>query len=319
MEFLSMLSLHVFRTVMETGTFAAAAGKLYISQPAVSGHIHRIEKQLGVVLFETPYGRKLKPTVACNLLYEYAIEIAVKNADLADLLKGDTAGERGRLSLAFSSSATALSSLVGKFANEYPDIQIIVRNPSSTSGREALKKGDLDIGFFPYFDEHQLQCYPMFEEPMEIICSPDHPLARYDYITVEDLHRQIFVACIEGSDYNRLLEAFLTASGISYQESTIRVENGSAILKVVEQGYGLGLLAYSTLEQSLKMGSVTCLTPSRRLPYTFIKTYLFFRSNYKLSATHKLFLGFIYDNIRKYYPYFIMHSPDYLQSAKPQV
>ena len=307
MDYLSMHGLRVFRTVMETGTFAAAAAKMNISQPAVSGHIRRIEEYLGITLFETPFGRRLKPTSAGELLYEYAIEITVRNDDFINLLTNDSRGERGRLRVASSSSRTAVTSLLGMFSRQYPNIQIIARGIDSMSGKELLKKGEIDLGLFLYSDDPKLQCSPIFEEPLEIICSSEHPLTKRDQVTAEDLRNQRFITFIQGSEYNRLLYAFLSASDIEYRESNIQVDNSGSIVQVVEQGDDLGLVSRSTLDQSFRLGKIACLKPSPALQVPYVRTFLFLRNYYILPAAGHLFLQFLSINMQKHFPYFIIH------------
>src|ERR1700744_2484081 len=63
--------LKVFYTVAKRLNFTRAAMELYISQPAVTKHIHELERQLGQTLFERSGNKKIALTLAGSLLLEY--------------------------------------------------------------------------------------------------------------------------------------------------------------------------------------------------------------------------------------------------------
>jgi len=98
----SQIGLRILKIAVELGTFTAAAHALKISQPAVSAHIHRIEKELGVEIFKRPYGRKLKLTEAGHVIYLYAADILAKTTELHTAKDKLTKGGVGQVRFAFS-------------------------------------------------------------------------------------------------------------------------------------------------------------------------------------------------------------------------
>src|SRR4051812_5212339 len=73
--------LRMFLTVFKERSFSGAADVLHISQPAVSIQIRRLEKTLGVKLFER-LGRAVYPTFEAQLVAEYANRISDLLVDL---------------------------------------------------------------------------------------------------------------------------------------------------------------------------------------------------------------------------------------------
>ncbi len=68
---LNLERLRIFLTVVEEGTYTAAARRLHLSQPAVSQQIRTLEEELGVRLFRR-VGRRAVPTYAGQVLAEQA-------------------------------------------------------------------------------------------------------------------------------------------------------------------------------------------------------------------------------------------------------
>jgi DNA-binding transcriptional LysR family regulator len=73
--------LRIFLSVLKERSFSGAADVLHISQPSVSIQIRRLEKSLGIKLFER-LGRAVYPTSEAELVAEYANRISDLLVDL---------------------------------------------------------------------------------------------------------------------------------------------------------------------------------------------------------------------------------------------
>jgi DNA-binding transcriptional LysR family regulator len=92
LETLSTEQLRTFATIAETGSYTAAAERLYRSQPAVSLQIKRLEEQIGARLLDRS-GRVSRPTEAGRILLGYAKRILDLNEEaLAKLTLADATG-----------------------------------------------------------------------------------------------------------------------------------------------------------------------------------------------------------------------------------
>src|SRR5262245_53545593 len=85
--------LSVFKSVVDSGGFNAAATELGIAQPSVGAHVKALESQLGQPLFHRHRGSRPKLTKAGETLYAYAADVLKKSEEtsqvLVDLRKGD--------------------------------------------------------------------------------------------------------------------------------------------------------------------------------------------------------------------------------------
>jgi len=87
MHWLNYHHLLYFWTVVREGTVTAAAEKLFVSQPTVSGQIRELEKAAGDKLFRKA-GRELRLTDTGRMVFEYAEEIFSTGQELMERLRG---------------------------------------------------------------------------------------------------------------------------------------------------------------------------------------------------------------------------------------
>lgn len=180
-------ALALFATVVEQGSFSAAARTLDMSPSAVSRAIDRIEGRLGVRLL-------LRSTRALSLTAEGQTYLQAARRILADLDDAeqqiaDRGTPRGRLriSAALSHGRLCVVPLLGEFAALYPHILIDIALTDllvDVAGGQA----DVAIRFGPLSDS-SLTARKLGETRRVIVASPDY-LARHGTPrTPEDLHR----------------------------------------------------------------------------------------------------------------------------------
>ncbi|QHQ62788.1 LysR family transcriptional regulator [Anaerocolumna sedimenticola] len=142
------LSLYkIFNTVAETGNISHAAKELYISQPAISKAITKLEENLGILLFNRT-SRGVHLTEEGNLLYEHT-----KSA-FDTLLQGEANIKRinelgiGHLRIGVSTTLCKyiLLPYLKRFVSSHPHIKITIECQSTFQTLELLERGKLDIG-----------------------------------------------------------------------------------------------------------------------------------------------------------------------------
>jgi DNA-binding transcriptional LysR family regulator len=92
----TLLSLKVFRQVVESGSFVAAAGRLNLSTAMTSKHLMHLEKHLGTRLLNRS-SRSLSLTESGKLLFERC-KVILEEVEEAELAVGSVSGApRGTL------------------------------------------------------------------------------------------------------------------------------------------------------------------------------------------------------------------------------
>jgi DNA-binding transcriptional LysR family regulator len=167
------LDLNQMRSVVvlaEHLHFGRAAAALYISQPALTKQIRKIEGTLGGPLF-VRRPRQLTLTRAGQVLVEQA-RFLLRDAQLAiDVSRGAIRGDAGVLRIGFGlpSLATGLPDLIQRFRRRFPGVQISMREMSTPPQLEALENGTLDVGFVRLpIPASDISSFPLFSDRLVI-------------------------------------------------------------------------------------------------------------------------------------------------------
>lgn len=143
----NLLNAETLLWIARTGTFRAAAQKLFTTQPAVSARMKELENSLGVALFEKR-GRKLELTPAARRFMErvepllYAVDRAFSIDDSPD----DVANATGTLRIGMGEiSMTWFSGIVPELRRLMPRISYEIEMDLAFQLKNKLRQGDLDM------------------------------------------------------------------------------------------------------------------------------------------------------------------------------
>src|ERR1700682_38874 len=116
--------LRVFQAVADEGSFSRAARSLFLSHPAVTQHIHALEAELGVPLFDR-LGRRSTLTPAGASLAQHVPQIMglVRLAETAAREAGGAASRTLRLGVSETLATYVLPPLLGELQGRLPDVE----------------------------------------------------------------------------------------------------------------------------------------------------------------------------------------------------
>lgn len=137
----------IFYTVARHGSISKAADELFISQPAISKSIKKLEQNLSVPLFiRTPRGVEL--TEDGKLLFDHVETALTSVAEGEALLRKNRDLEIGHLHIGVSTTLCKYLMLpyLQRFTEENPHIQVTINCLSSTDTAKMLEENRLDIG-----------------------------------------------------------------------------------------------------------------------------------------------------------------------------
>ena len=174
--------LRAFVTVVEEGSFSAAARKLRRVQSAVSTAMANLETQLGVSIWDRSQ-KRLRLTDQGQALLGAARRVLVEVDSLRVLSAGMVLGLEAQVSLCLDAlfPVPALVELCGAFSREFPavDLRIDTQVMSSVAARVIEGRATLGVvtplGIVPGLERQALASLPMAP-----VVSPKHPLASYE-------------------------------------------------------------------------------------------------------------------------------------------
>ncbi len=234
-------------------SFSVAARKTYISQPAVSARIKRLEEYFDVELFErTPAGLRL--TAAGKIFFDYAQRLEQLVAEAERAVKDISEGDDVHLYIGANRSATSvmLPELLGHFSHACPDVRVRTELQSPDQLLERLSYGFLDAVIVEQaVDEERFHVTPLLKDEVVVICLPDHPLAQKGRISIEELCREPLVTNSPMSGTRQMLRERLDLHDKNDNDLNIIMELQSIDLvrQMTETRHAIGLVSRLVMSQ----------------------------------------------------------------------
>jgi DNA-binding transcriptional LysR family regulator len=249
---INLHQLKIFHTVARSGSFSRAAAELQISQPSVSIQVGELERQLGADLFEQA-GKSARLTEAGRVLNDYAARILmlIDEARTAmDELKGL---QRGRLLLGATSTPGTylLPALLGRFKEQYPHIQIVLRVRETRRIQEMLLQHELHLGViggkvtFP-----DLISTPWLADDLVLVVAPAHRFGALPSVRVADLAGQPFILRERGSGNRDAVDEALHRAGV-HVTPVFELEGAEMVKQAVAANLGISILSRCAVELEL--------------------------------------------------------------------
>ncbi|CAM4441247.1 LysR family transcriptional regulator [Nocardia ninae] len=184
---LDLAAVRAFVTVVDEGQFSHAATMLGITQQAVSKRIAKLERQVGVRLFDR--GRAGKATAAGMVMLPFARSLLVA----ADEMVASVRQEPRPLRVAILGERQVASRSIQYYLDRHPesDVEIVLSNAFVTS-RDALVSGRADGAFArPHGGPRPLPSgigvVPAYVEPLHMLVGRGHPLAGRSTVSLADV------------------------------------------------------------------------------------------------------------------------------------
>ncbi|WP_409235287.1 LysR family transcriptional regulator [Streptomyces sp. PA5.6] len=232
--------LRIFIAVCRAGSLSAVARELSCTQSAVSQHVKRLERELGVSLLERQ-ARGVVPTSAGRILRAAASD-GIGGIDLAvRRLKEQVRGEGGtvRITTGATSVRHFMAEAVVGFRDRHPRVGLEFRTMSSSrSCFEALAADDLDLAWITVGEPVRgIEQRPVMELPWVLAVRADDPLAGRRRVEPAELAAGQLIAPPVGSTSRARLDARLGELDVVLRTVTSVADWDTAVL-LAELGLG---------------------------------------------------------------------------------
>lgn len=186
---LDIRDLELLEALASEGTLIGAAERLFVSQPALSQRLTKMEERLGVRVFERQ-GRRLVPNTAGRRLLPTAVQILrdlrATEAEVREL--GRNGHQRVRVATQCSTTFSWLTPVMRRFRSVHPDTQVRVETVPGDDVAEALVSKRIDVGVLTKLSlpTEQLSLTHLFDDHLVCVVAPNHPWARRRHVTARD-------------------------------------------------------------------------------------------------------------------------------------
>lgn len=258
------MNLNCYRyiiSIAENASISKAAKELFITQPALTKYLNKLEEELGVRLFDRSV-YPIQVTYAGEVYIQEGRKILELQRRLNQQLGEISNLQRGKLTIGINSErgSWCLPLLVPAFRQLHPGIELQIREGHSQYLEEELLKNhiDLAIGTLPVLAS-DLDFVFLSDEPIILAVPMDHPIARrYDlsrnspsspyYLEPERLNGQDMIVLTREQGMGRIAYQFFERYGIR-PNITMTFKNNATALRMASAGMGMAFALADTVER----------------------------------------------------------------------
>jgi DNA-binding transcriptional LysR family regulator len=281
--------LEAFVRVARAGNLGPVAAELFLTQPALTARLQRLEREVGGPLFLRSR-RGMRLTAAGRAFLPYAERTLETMGEGGRLVSDLTAAGTGALTIGAppAISTYLLPGLLRELSQQNPKMELSVRGGHSDEVLELVLRDEVQIALIRELFHPELVTERVFEDELVLVCARDHPLALRKSVTIEQIAGERLVLFDRRSSFADIaLTLFQRAR--RQPRALLEMDNTEAAAKMVEEGLGVSLLPRTAIRFGLAEGSLVELhllnTPVMRRPVAAI-----YRSDTPLSGPAMAFL-----------------------------
>jgi LysR family hydrogen peroxide-inducible transcriptional activator len=223
--------------IADHGTFSAAARALFTVQSNVSGHVARLEKELGVTLVDRAQGGL---TEEGGRVVERARRVLNEIDDITADMASDSHDVSGqsRLGIIGTTARWLMPQLLGHLEVEHPHLRAVVQEGATSTLIPNVLSGQLNAAIVHLpVDDPELAIDPLFAEDLFLLAGADHPLAEHDQLALADLDDVPLLLPPTGAALRRVLDRAANAAGATLRAQA-EVDGVRLLASLALDGYG---------------------------------------------------------------------------------
>lgn len=247
---ISLLQLQYFQVLAEEQHLGRSAEKLYISQTTLSTMISKLERELGVRLFDRNGGSlRLNECGQKYLQYVNGALLMLADGENATRALGGQ-GDSSTLSLAISGT-NAWGETIIAFKQRYPKYRITQQSEVLPAMKDNLLSGRLDMALVGTDDlaDERLECLPLREGQIYACLPRGHRLEGRQAVMLSDLKDEPIISTLKEMPYtvfctNMFRKAGITPNIVTECDFLLRP-------RLLASGMGIALLYGPALDQPI--------------------------------------------------------------------
>ncbi|MCA9267833.1 MAG: LysR family transcriptional regulator [Planctomycetales bacterium] len=253
-------TLKIFCDVVSRRSFSRAADENGISQSGASQMVNHLEEELGVRLID----RSKRPFVLTpegDVYYEGCRKLVQRYMALEEEVRTLHQEEAGRVTVAsiYSVGLSHMDRFVQQFLAKYPKANVRLQYQHPDKVYELVEDNQVDIGLVSYAKSSRtIKAHSWREEPMVLVVSPSHELARYERIQLAALDGARMVGFDEDLQIRHEIDRALAAANIE-PRVVMEFDNIETIKRAVEINAGVSLLPEPTIVREVAAGSLVAV------------------------------------------------------------
>lgn len=253
-----ILMVQYVTAVAETGNISRAAEKLFISQPALSQSIRRLEAELQIQLFQKKNGRFV-PTAAGEIVIDKGMKILELHREMLNEISNINNLRGGTLNIGVAPyyHKIYLSRCLSEFQARYPGVEVAVQESFTQNTISGILSGELDLGLVvtpPDLDTVET-CIEAFDEEVLLAVPPGFQInsqyrvddGNYPEVDLSDFKEMSFISYRPGRNMTKLMNDKCEQAGF-VPHIVFKCSNAESLNAMIASGMGVGFVPGSIAE-----------------------------------------------------------------------
>ncbi|HAB38773.1 MAG TPA: LysR family transcriptional regulator [Rhodobacteraceae bacterium] len=233
--------LRAFHYVAYLGGFSRAAEFLFLTQPAISEQVRKLEQDHDVLLFHRER-KRVRLTNEGEQLFRYTKQYFEVEKKIEEYLSATSAVLDGELRIV-ADSAHHITFLLGKFCKQYPHVSVTLNTGNTESILENLRAYNAEIGIVGAVPQGKdMEILDLGSTEITAFAANDFPLNSKRSITIKDLSKLPLIFRESGSKTRQKLVDEAKKHGINLKPAIV-AEGREAVREVVASGAGIGFVS----------------------------------------------------------------------------
>jgi DNA-binding transcriptional LysR family regulator len=220
-------------------------------QSNVSGHIARLERELGVVLVDRQRGGLTDEGVivvekARRVLHELD-DITAEMASRGDEVRGDS-----RLGVLGTTARWLLPTMLGQLHRQHPGVHVTVHEGNTTTliPRLLAQQIDAAIVHLPV-DDHEVTVEPLFAEDLVLLVHTKHHLSPFDTLPLVALAGEPLMLPPTGTALRRVIDRAANGVGVELQ-AQVEIDGVRLLTSLAFEGFGAAIVPATAVPRWLR-------------------------------------------------------------------
>lgn len=285
------VQMKYFDAVCHYQSISSAAAVLHISQPTITVAIQTLEKEIGVNLF-VRRGKQLILTKEGAIIWSKISPILNSIEQLENDIK-DITHNKNHISLAVPPQigVKLMPKILGDFKKVHPEIELDIIESGGIAALQMLENSEIDLAITNYNDDFSpnLTYIKIGTNDICFCTYKDNPLAKKEYITIEDIKDEPLVLLNGKFFINRVINLALQKAGITPN-----------ILQYSSQLYTIKNLVHNQLASTFLMRQAILehedIVPISIKPSYYINSGIVYKKGKQLYSDELSLINFLKEN-----------------------
>jgi len=248
---LRYVQLRAFHYVAICGGFSRAAERLFLTQPAISDQVRKLEDEYDILLFKR-HRKEIDLTPIGEKLLKITQRLFDTEGQALELISENKVVRMSNLRIVADSSQHILN-VLSHFQRKHPNVGISINSGNSESVIKSLRGYEAEIGVVGEIPKsNEFDTILLNSTPITAFVATGHPLAKKDHISFHDLTKNLLIMREHGSKTRKKFEEVAKIAGFEYTHYII-AEGREAVREIVASGLGVGLVSIAEFSEDPRL------------------------------------------------------------------